>query len=311
MAEAPTATVLVCCYTFDRFADTVAAVRSVFDQTLPAQEVLVVVDHNPPLAEELGKALPGAVDFCLNEGQRGTSATRNAGVARASGEVVAFLDDDAVAERDWLENLLGRFRNPNAMVVGGSSVPEWEQGAAPPWFPREYEFIFGCTGHIDLVLGEDGQVRNATGSNMAVRREVFEQLGGWTTELGRGSVKTGGEEAELCLRIRSAMPEALILYEPSALVHHKVPRQRSTLRYVFTYAYHEGTVRALLEKRLAHYTARPLAGERAYLRGLLLEAIPARLRRIYRPQAIAQLLVILANTTLVALGYARGRLAHR
>jgi hypothetical protein len=95
-------------------------------------------------------------------------------------------------------------------------------------------------------------------------------------------------------------------------VHHKVARERGTLSYVFTYAFHEGTVRALLEKRLQGYTdGTPLEGEWSYLRLLFVEAIPNRLRRFYRRGALSQIAVILINTSLVALGYLRGRVVHR
>ena len=306
-----TASILVCCYTFDRFADTTAAVESALDQTVDVEQALVAVDHNPELADELRKALPSSVTFCLNEGERGESATRNAGVAKATGDIVAFLDDDAVAEHDWLENLLAPFENPNTMVVGGRSVPAWERGEAPFWFPREYEFMIGCTGHVELVIADDKQVRNSTGSNMAVRRKALEEIGGWTEELGRGPVKTGGAEADLCLRIKSAIPGSLVVHERTAVVHHKVPLQRSTLKYVFTYAYNEGLVRAMLRQRLSHHTSEPLAGERLYLRRLITRSIPSRLRRFYRPASLAQLAVISINAILIALGYLRGRLAYR
>src|SRR4051812_48322791 len=114
-----TTSVVVCCFTLDRFADTVAAVESALVQTLDPQEALVSVDHNPRLADELRKVLPPSVTFCFNEGARGESATRNAGIAQATGDIVVFLDDDAVAESDWLENLLAPFENPHTMVVGG------------------------------------------------------------------------------------------------------------------------------------------------------------------------------------------------
>jgi hypothetical protein len=94
-------------------------------------------------------------------------------------------------------------------------------------------------------------------------------------------------------------------------VHHKVPRTRSTFRYVFSYVYREGIVRALLRKRLARYTAGPLAGERLYLHNLLHVSIPRRLRRFYDLRSLAQLAVIIINTGLVALGFLRGWLRYR
>src|SRR4051812_14513435 len=256
------ASVAICCFSVDRLQDTLASIESAKSQTLRPYEIIVSVDNNPELADRLTNLLGTSVTIVRNEGVRGTSANRNAAIARATGDVVVFLDDDAVAQSNWLEELLRPFADPRTMVVGGSSVPAWERGSAPPWFPEEFQFVFGCTGHMPLVVAEDRQVRNPAGSNMAVHKAAFDQLGPWSVELGRGQVGTGGEEAELCLRIRSAIPDALILHQASAVVHHKVPRSRSTFRYVLAYVYREGIVRALLRKRLARYTAGPLAGER-------------------------------------------------
>jgi glycosyltransferase involved in cell wall biosynthesis len=307
--QLPTASVLICCFSFDRLPDTRAAIQSILDQTVAPHELILSVDNNPELAVELENTLPPSTIVVRNEDERGESATRNTGVAVATSEVIAFLDDDAVAEPDWLEKLLEHFTRPDVMVAGGQSLPAWERGEAPSWFPREWEFVVGCTGHTQV--DEDGQVRNVTGSNMAVRRVAFEKLGDWKRELGRGIVKTGGSEAEMCMRIKNGFPGALIIHERLAMVHHKVPLERSSLKYVFPYVYNEGIVRAMLRKYLSPYSAEPLQGERRYLRSLVFEAIPSRLRRFYRPASLAQLAVILVNTSLVALGYARGRLMYR
>jgi cellulose synthase/poly-beta-1,6-N-acetylglucosamine synthase-like glycosyltransferase len=309
--RSPTVSLVVCCYTFDRLEDSLAAVRSGFEQSIRPREVIVSVDHNADLAETLRERLPVEAVVLLNDGVRGLSETRNVAIARATGEIVAFLDDDAVADPRWLERLLEVFRDPRVVAVGGRSAAAWDRGEAPPWFPREYDFIIGCTDHKELVVKPGGEIRSVTGSNMAFRRAVFEALGGWRQDLGRGQVKTGGEEAELCLRIKSAMPGALILYVPSAVVRHKVNDQRATLKYVFTYCFNEGIVRAMLRTIASQFTGAPLEGERMYLRGLLLRSIPERLKRPYRPAAAAQLCVIVLNTLLVALGYARGRLIFR
>jgi glycosyltransferase involved in cell wall biosynthesis len=70
-----------------------------------------------------------------NTGHRGLAAARNAGVAHATGDIVAFLDDDALAERNWAEHLLGAYTDPSITGVGGVVHSIWRR-SAPQWFPE-------------------------------------------------------------------------------------------------------------------------------------------------------------------------------
>jgi GT2 family glycosyltransferase len=307
----PTVSVIVCCFTFDRLDDLRAAVNSVLSQTVTPDQIIVSVDNNPPLADALARTFPLSVLVIANDRVRGLSETRNVAIEVANGDILAFLDDDAVAEPDWLENILQAFETPDVMAVGGESVPVWERGAPPRWFPPEYDFIVGCTAHKRLIVRSDGEVRSVTGSNMAFRREVFSKLGGWKKELGRGQTKTGGEEAELCLRLKHDIPGARILHEARAVVRHKVGRERSTFKYVFSYAFNEGIVRAQLRRYTLRFMGQPLAAERLFVRRLMFSVIPGHVTKIYRPEILAQSVVIFINTVLVALGYARGRVMYR
>ena len=80
--------------------------------------------------------------------QRGISGARNSGIAAARGAIIAFLDDDAIAAPDWLEQLLAGYSSPNVLGVGGAIEPQW-QGGRPRWFPPEFDWVVGCTylGH--------------------------------------------------------------------------------------------------------------------------------------------------------------------
>src|SRR3954447_1474612 len=92
--------VIICCYTEDRWDDLVRAVESVRQQTVACRELIVVVDHNPSLHGRAQDELDCIV--VENAEARGLSGARNTGIGAANGALVAFLDDDAAAAPDWL-----------------------------------------------------------------------------------------------------------------------------------------------------------------------------------------------------------------
>lgn len=281
-------------------------------------ETIVGVDNNEELFRRLRTELPSQVSLVLNTGTRGCSQTRNAAISTSIGEVVASIDDDAVAEESWLENLVQPFEDPRVMAVGGKAVPAWPRKNPPFWFPEEFDFIIGCTGHKKLVIQPDGQIRNVTGSNMAFRREVFEKAGllstgfGRTGELGMSRLSAvGGEEAELCMRIRSKIPGAKIMCKPEAVVHHKVTPRRATLKYEFDFCLREGNTRAMLRRTASEQHLGSMTAENVFLRRLLFISIPRKLLHFYKPSNLAQVGVIAVNLLLMGTGYFLGRCFHK
>lgn len=117
-ASRPTSTVVVCSYTLDRWHLLERAIQSVLRQERPADEVVLVVDHNETMLDQCRNAFP-SLTTVSNTHRRGLSGARNTGVELASSEVIVFLDDDAVAAPDWLEQILRAYRDPTVAGVGG------------------------------------------------------------------------------------------------------------------------------------------------------------------------------------------------
>ena len=127
MTPRPTVAVVICAYTEDRWTDLLAAHRSIEGQSVPADEVVVVIDHNPALLARLRQELP-QVRIVANRGTQGLSGARNTGIDETTADVVLFLDDDAAAEPDWVAAMAAPFDDQSVVGVGGWAEPNW---AAP------------------------------------------------------------------------------------------------------------------------------------------------------------------------------------
>jgi glycosyltransferase involved in cell wall biosynthesis len=256
-AAAAETSVVVSTYNEERWDDLYACVRSLESQTLPPLEVIVVVDHNPDLLTRAAGAFPDA-KVIPNERARGLSGARNSGTAVARGSIVVFIDDDARAERDWLERLQECFRGGDSVVgAGGMLLPHWE-GPEAHWLPREFYWVVGCS--YTGLPEELAPVRNPIGANMAVRASILEEIGGFREggeedaprELrARGVVRAGGnipDDTDLAIRVQQRRPDAVWLYQPSAVVHHTVTRERATFGYFLRRCYEEGVGKANLTR---------------------------------------------------------------
>ena len=309
----PKVSVIICSYTIDRLQDIHEAVASSLNQTLKPHEVIVSVDHTKELFNRLKEDLPSDVKVVLNEGPPGFSETKNVGIRNSTGDVISFLDDDAIADPNWLENIVIPLEDPTVAAVGGQVIPLWPRKNPPSWFPEEFDFMIGGTAHKKLVIQANGEIRNVNGGNNAFRREVFDEIGLWNSDLGRcnsGEIKfnpAGGEEAEFCLRIKRYMPQTKVLFKAEAIVYHKVGLNRATMKYIFKYAFREGITRALLQRIVSQYKDKPLAAENRFLFQILFKSIPSRIIRFYRISNLTQVGTILTNLTLMATGYLIGR----
>jgi glycosyltransferase involved in cell wall biosynthesis len=127
------ASVVVCAYTEERWADVLSAIGSLRAQTVPPDEVIVAIDHNDRMLTRAERELAD-VRVVANHGRRGLSGARNSAIALVRSPVIAFLDDDAVAEPDWLARLLEPYRDERVLAVGGGVLPRWTAGR-PRAFP--------------------------------------------------------------------------------------------------------------------------------------------------------------------------------
>lgn len=292
----------------DRWDDIVAGQAALAEQTFPALERILVIDHNPELLARATEAFPG-VRVLANAGRGGASGARNTGVGVATGEVVAFLDDDARPEPDWLERLIAGYDDPAVMAVGGVARPVWPD-RRPDHLPPELDWLVGCT-----YLGqptERADVRNLWGCNMSVRRHVFDEIGGFHEDVGRiGLIPLGTEETEFCIRIAQRKPGSRIVFLPGAVVHHRVTVARTEFSYLRSRSHAEGLSKAAIARLVGAQDA--TSEESRYVRTVLTAGLRRELGKALRGdragwRGAAGILTCLGTT---GVWYARGRLGHR
>jgi GT2 family glycosyltransferase len=251
--------VVICAYTEDRWIFLLKAIESLKSQTVPPNEIILVIDHNNALLQQVKTHIPDVV-VIKNSEAPGLSGARNCGISASRYEIIAFLDDDACAVPDWLEQLCTCYDQANVMGVGGKIDPLWPE-ERPGWFPAEFDWVVGCT-HNGMPH-KITPVRNLIGANMSFKREIFDVTGGFRSEMGRvQSYPAGCEETELCIRAGQQWPYKKLLYNPKARVIHHVPLNRANLRYFSSRCYTEGLSKAKVSRLVG--VGDGLASERTY-----------------------------------------------
>ena len=266
---------------------------------------MLVIDHNPALLDRARTELPG-LDILENARSRGLSGARNTALEKVAGDVVVFLDDDAVPRDGWLAALKAPYRDAGVFAVGGWASPAWPHGDRPARIPPELDWVVGCS--YEGMPRTRAPIRNLMGCNMSFRRQVFDLVGGFDEAVGRvGTTPLGCEETELCIRLRQARPDVEILFEPVAIVDHSVTADRITWQYLRRRAYAEGLSKALISGDVGRAA---MATELAYGRKVLPAAVARDARRWLggdRSAGQAAGAVPLTLGTFAA-GYAAGRL---
>lgn len=289
----PTVSVIICAYTERRWSHLLRALDSVLKQSLPPDQVILVIDNNPALLARAQHTLSD-VTVIPNSHTLGLSGARNSGISVATGEIVAFLDDDATASPEWLHTLVAPYRDPLIVGTGGAALPAWET-TPPPWFPPEFYWVIGCS-YAGLPTST-APIRNPIGANMSFLRSVLNATHGFHSDVGRlGTLPLGCEETVLSIEVRKAFPGTVILYIPDAVVFHSVTRERTLPRYFLRRCLAEGISKATVTRHVGSEMG--LMSERAYIRRTLIRGMFTK--SILRSFWIA---VGLATT---ALGYVLG-----
>lgn len=210
--------------TYNRFLSCKRTVNSLLSQSLLPSEI-VIIDDASSKPFEFNHPL---VRVIRNNSEMGLSVSRNIGVKVSKGDIITFIDDDAIADRDWIKNIKRAFLEFNADIVGGPVFPLF-LSKPPKWFNvKQFGVCIGVNQKDDII-----------GCNFAVKRSVFERIGYFSESLGRKyGVLLSGEETEFLQRARRA--KLKVLFIPDAKVYHIVYPHRLTLYYLMRRIWWQG-----------------------------------------------------------------------
>ena len=190
-------------------------------------ELLVVNNNCTDDTDEVVRAYAGRLPLVLcHEPRPGKSNACNHAIARARGDILLWTDDDVMVEPDWVTENLKAFADHQAHLVFGKVLPWWET-APPSWYSDQFDGLFALLDYGPEPFVVTERRHQPYGVNMAMRREVFQELGGFTNEVGMLKNTGGGcEDLEIFLRV---LDRGLrVAYTPHAVIRHFIPRVRCT-----------------------------------------------------------------------------------
>jgi len=208
---------------------------------------LIVVDNNSTdataaVVERVARNSPLSIRY-LREIRQGVSYARNSGAQASDSELVLFADDDVRLDKGWLQALVASFARHDVACIGGKVLPNW-LGPRPPWLKDQFLNVLAMLDYGDRAqeLGRNGDSRILYAANMAFKRSVFLAEGGFDTRIGRFGAYGSGEDQELVERLIQRGYQ--VVYEPAAVVLHRVDPSRMRKRYFRRWHFVAGRDRA-------------------------------------------------------------------
>lgn len=228
-----------------------AAIQSLADQHMPQEqcEIIVVDNRSTDSTKEVVDQFHAQKNVrYIYEPRLGLSHARNTGWRNAKGQYVAYLDDDAIADPEWLATIVKTFESvrPSPGCIGGKVVPVWE-APRPPWVSDELVTCltvidWSDTPHAISNLSEKWLV----GANIAFRVDILQQMGGFVSGLDRAgkNLLSGGD---VFLEKQILKAGHTIYYQPKMVISHFTPKTRLNQRWFVRRYYWQGLSDAAMQ----------------------------------------------------------------
>ncbi len=216
----------------------------------------LIVDNNSTdatrsVVEQEQKKYPINIRYLFEKNQ-GLSFARNCGIHTSKAEYVIFIDDDIRVTSNWLASIYDRFKSEQCDAVGGRIYVESPE-AFPKWLTPELYGFLGQNDFGDKAFRMNGQDEFPYGGNMAIRRDITVELGGFNTDMGRkgeGNKKEElfkGEETVFFHQLTDR--KGVIWYEPDAIVQHKILPYQLKKDFFLTVHYNAGFQKAKFDHK--------------------------------------------------------------
>lgn len=256
--------ILICTYNRRRvLAQTLEGLTRLRVPSGVEAELVLVCNACTDGSEDVGREWSARMPFAARvvvEPEPGLSVARNRAISEAQHDILAFTDDDVLVDPGWIDGLLEIYRTQGARVgvVGGRVDLWWGAVERPAWLPKELEWLLASHDRGDQIL--ELSTPDLFGANFSLRREVFDRVGPFRTDLGRKGKNLGGFEEAVF--IESAIRAGFrVFYTPRAGVRHWVHPERATQRYMSRLVFEYARQRVLLPERASiGLAARTLAG---------------------------------------------------
>lgn len=180
--------------------------------------------------------------------ESGANNARNFGIKVSKGEVVAFIDDDAIAPSDWLLSIEKSHIEFQAPVIGGRVLPKWPNSKKPNWVKGillDYLSILDKPSNTPVIVGQYDWL---VATNISFKKFIFRKVGLFDKNFGRNKeYLLSADEVELCHRVREKGYE--IIFDPKIVVRHVIPSARLTPQYFIDRAYWQGVSDFLMDNK--------------------------------------------------------------
>lgn len=223
-------TVIICTYNREKYIRPL--LESLAANTLSKEKYEIILvdnncqDHTHDVCMKFVASHPDIAFRYVVETEQGLSAARNKGIKEAKGDLIVYVDDDALVDDHYLQDYFDWFdSHPETMAAGGPIYPLYEEGEEPKWMSPYTKALLTAWMDYGNKVREYPSGRYPGGGNSAYRRTVFGQVGLFNTNLGRkGGNLMGSEEKDIFDKMHSL--DMQVLYLPWPVLHHSIPKKK-------------------------------------------------------------------------------------